>query len=302
MKRMSDRYMSYLAASNTSRVVFSPNIPLSVLEEKFRIFPNDVYEPESSFLIGGQGVDCREYLLDKTVPRLDKLSKGYLPHAVYIRFSSGLDGRRFDPREIELLESFSKLVVNKVGRFSPVPMISLSVDDGYGVLRVEILLSGGHTIHKNMAICSFLLWIIRNTKILKWCLSSAEETPIADMSSMFRRLSPEFLINENWGDGANPNLSLSFFAYAASLCSPRDYKYDSDGPSEYAQVNYGASSVRDYVRDVLLPLMESKSMKLKPSHSLKDLFSNSEYISLDFEILLKSLILSEGLYNEQNQD
>lgn len=293
---MNCRYKSFVGISTGKDRVFPLRANLEELESKGAISHGLADAPEAAnMLIYGSSQDCRELLLDDIAVTLKKYSVNgkynHRPQAVYIRFAFDTNGRPLPTSHQKKVNKFSELCL----RLGMNKYFDVDIQDDFGVLSVD-LHRREKAFFKEMALASHILYIIRTPKILDWCVDYLEKTGGVVLTKLLLELSFQFLKNYDWGDGFNENVSLSFFDYAVGTASTLvNYYYYSHGPEEYAEHNFNISTLRDYVRKILIPTIgEEKVKSYNKNQPLDAILPVHRTFYTEFEVALQSLIISES--------
>lgn len=285
---MNYHYVAYVGFAEEGYEPFDVNSDLDKLIPKYYGVPDE----RKPFLLK-IARDCRERICqvvyDNLVEYRDNDSP-LAPSTVYIQYADDVNGRHQSSVQLERLQSFADLVLNH----DPFQKFYLTTTGEYPVLSFSVFGNLG-SYSQYLATTSFLFYIFNNISILNWCLEYAKERKVT-LSKLCLALSKQFIESADWGNAANENVALSFYAYFIGVSdSPVTSNFRLNGPVHFAYGNISMTTMRKYVRKIVLPSMISHKKTLKPGDSLTKILPIWAKLNTDFGIALRSLIISESM-------
>lgn len=181
---------------------------------------------------------CREALLHT----MSEIQHAISQNSSYSGSTFMVELRNLDEIGQEVIRRFSEKFLTRNGW--------ISVKENAGATYVVFRADEANNFMPSMYRLSFVLYLFRNTGLLEDCL---ENVKVGNFHNLCGYLYNAFLEHPEWGDGANPAVMLSLFAFAVTVGDNfGGGNYYVNGPVNAAGKLVSAPTVIRYVKEVFV--------------------------------------------------
>lgn len=206
--------------------------------------------PFYKIALGGQ-MGCREQIVRALISGAEDLAKisnvapYYYPMASVVINSDWGYTNTIDGEYVISLLKFNKTFFSKI---PALPYCIVFSEEKQPIFSARLETGMFQNIPYKM---SFFLWIFRNKPLLDSCLKAFEGRTLTSLKEFWKWVSKELILRPfSHGNGSNPALNLSLFAYSCYKGSTLPYGYN--GPANAANL-LPINIYYEYIQDILIP-------------------------------------------------